>query len=78
MTNLDANITWNTPLEGLAFSLYGKNLFDQSQYGGDTQLPFPGPNSTGVNRPWAPYPAAGSFRPLSKGRQIGVEATFEF
>lgn len=78
VTNLDANITWNTPLEGLAFSLYGKNLFDQSQYGGDTQLPFPGPNSTGVNRPWAPYPAAGSFRPLSKGRQIGVEATFEF
>ncbi len=76
--SVDANITWNTPMEGLSFSLYGKNLLDEVQYGGDTQLPFPGPNSTGVNRPYAYYPAAGSFRPLSKGRQIGVEASFEF
>ena len=76
--SLDANITWNTPMEGLSFSVYGKNLLDQLQYGGDTQLPFPGPNSTGVNQPFAPFPAAGSFRPLSKGRQLGVEASFEF
>ena len=78
IVNLDANITWNTGLEGLAFSIYGKNLLDQAQYGGDTQLPFPGPQSTFVNRPFGVNPAFGSFRPLSKGRQIGAEVTFEF
>lgn len=78
IVNLDANVTWNTPVDGLAFSVYGKNLLDEAQYGGDTQLPFPGPNSTRVNRPFAPFPALGSFRPLSKGRQLGAEVTFEF
>lgn len=78
ITNLDANITWNTPLDGLAVSVYGKNLLDEAQYGGDTQLPFPGPFSTGVNRPFGEFPAAGSFRPLSKGRQVGLELTFDF
>ncbi len=78
VVNLDANVTWNTAIEGLALSLYGKNLLDQAQYGGDTQLPFAGPRSTGVNRPFASDPALGSFRPLSKGRQLGVEATFAF
>lgn len=78
IVNLDANVTWNTPVDGLAFSIYGKNLLDEAQYGGDTQLPFPGPNSTRVNRPFAPFPALGSFRPLSKGRQLGAEVTFEF
>ena len=78
-TNLDANITWNTPMEGLALSLYGKNLLDQVQAGGDTQLPFgTGAFSNGVNRPFDRFPAAGTFSPLSKGRQVGVEATFEF
>ena len=78
IVNLDANVTWNTPVDGLAFSIYGKNLLDEAQYGGDTQLPFPGPSSTRVNRPFAPFPALGSFRPLSKGRQLGAEVTFEF
>ena len=78
IVNLDANITWNTGMEGLAFSIYGKNLLDEAQYGGDTQLPFPGPQSTFVNRPFGVNPAFGSFRPLSKGRQIGAEVTFEF
>ncbi len=79
-TNLDANITWTTPMDGLSFSLYGKNLLDQVQAGGDTQLggPFAGPLSNGVNRPFDPVPAAGSLSPLMKGRQIGVEAAFEF
>ncbi len=39
MSNLEANITWVTPLEGLSLSLYGRNLFDEVQAGGDTQLP---------------------------------------
>ncbi|NVE95188.1 TonB-dependent receptor [Altererythrobacter lutimaris] len=77
--NLDANITWNTPVDGLSLSLYGKNLLDQVQAGGDTQLPFGGgPFSNGVNAPFDPSPNAGTFSPLSKGRQIGVEAAFEF
>ncbi len=78
-TNLDANVTWNTPLEGLSLSVYGKNLLDQVQAGGDTQLPFgAGAFSNGVNRPFDPSPAAGTFSPLAKGRQIGMEATFSF
>jgi len=76
--SLDANITWNTPLDGLAVSLYGKNLLDEVQAGGDTQVPFGGPRSDGNNRPFDPRPAAGTFSPLSKGRQLGVELTFDF
>jgi iron complex outermembrane receptor protein len=78
--NLDANVTWETPVEGLSFSIYGKNLLDNVQFGGDTQLPFGGPRSTGPgnDRPFADRPAGGTLSPLSKGRQVGVEALFEF
>jgi iron complex outermembrane receptor protein len=76
--NLDANITWETPMDGLSVSIYGKNLLDQVQAGGDTQLPFGGPLSNGVNRPFDAYPAGATLSPLSKGRQIGAEMTFEF
>ena len=76
--NLDVNITWNTGLEGLAFSVYGKNLLDEVQAGGDTQLPFGGPLGNGVNRPFDAFPAAGTLSPLAKGRQIGAEVTFSF
>ena len=76
--NLDANVTWDTPLDGLAFSVFGKNLLDEVQAGGDTQLPFGGPLSNGVNRPFDFFPAAGTFSPLAKGRQLGAEVTFEF
>lgn len=77
--NLTANITWMTPMEGLSLSLYGKNLLDEVQAGGDTQLPFgSGAFSNGVNRVFDPAPAAGTFSPLSKGRQVGIEAAFEF
>ena len=77
--NLDANVTWETPIDGLAFSIYGKNLLDQVQAGGDTQIPFgSGPFSNGENRPFDNSPAAGTLSPLSKGRQVGAEVTFEF
>jgi iron complex outermembrane receptor protein len=77
--NLDANITWETPINGLSFSVYGKNLLDEVQVGGDTQLPFGGGAfSNGVNAPFDPSPAAGTFSPLSKGRQVGAEVTFAF
>jgi iron complex outermembrane receptor protein len=75
---LDANITWETPIEGFELSLYGRNLFDQVQAGGDTQLPFGGPLSDGTNIPFDAYPAGGTLSPLSKGRTVGVEAVFEF
>ena len=65
-------------MDGLSVSIYGKNLLDQVQAGGDTPLPLGGPLSNGVNRPFDPYPAGGTLSPLSKGRQIGAEMTFEF
>ena len=77
--NLEANITWVTPLEGFSVSVYGRNLFDEVQAGGDTQLPFGnGDFSNGVNRPFDPSPAAGTFSPLSRGRTVGIEGVFEF
>lgn len=75
---LEVNVTWNTPVEGLSFSVYGRNLFDEVQEGGDTQVPFGGPRSTGVRLPFADNPAAGTFTPLLRGRNVGVEALFEF
>jgi iron complex outermembrane receptor protein len=78
LSNLEANITWNTPVKGLSLSLYGRNLLDQVQEGGDTQVPFAGPNSTGVRRPFAPNPTGGTFSPLMRGRNVGIEAMFEF
>ncbi|MEO0462800.1 MAG: TonB-dependent receptor [Pseudomonadota bacterium] len=78
ISNLEANITWVTPLEGFSLSLYGRNLFDEVQAGGDTQLPFGGPRSTGVPQPFADNPTAGTFSPLQRGRNIGIEALFEF
>ncbi len=78
ISNLEANITWVTPMDGLSFSVYGRNLFDEVQVGGDTQIPFGGALSNGVNQPFGAAPAAGTFSPLSKGRQLGVEALFEF
>ncbi len=79
---LEANITWNTPVQGLSLSLYGRNLLDQVQEGGDTQVPFgptfPGATSTGVRRPFGLQPTAGTFSPLMRGRNVGIEAMFEF
>ncbi|WP_066045849.1 MULTISPECIES: TonB-dependent receptor [Sphingomonadales] len=78
LQNLEANITWNTPVDGLSLSVYGRNLLDEVQEGGDTQVPFGGPNSTGVRQPFAPNPTQGTFTPLMRGRNIGIEALFEF
>jgi len=78
VSNLEANITWVTPIEGFSLSVYGRNLLDQVQVGGDTQIPFGGPLSNGVGTPFQAFPAAGTFSPLSRGRNVGVEAVFEF
>ena len=76
---LDADLTWNLPVKGISLSVYGRNLLDEVQFGGDTQIPFgAGAFSDGNNRPFDPRPAAGTFSPLYKGRGVGVEATFDF
>lgn len=81
---LDANITWDTPVQGVSLSLYGKNLLDEVQAGNDTQLPFGGniapliglPSlANGLNRPYDRAPAVGTLAPLKKGRLIGLELT---
>jgi iron complex outermembrane receptor protein len=46
---LEANVTWQTPVEGLSLSVFAENILDEVQAGGDTQLPFggvPGVNGT--------------------------------
>ncbi|MFN4038440.1 MAG: TonB-dependent receptor [Erythrobacter sp.] len=78
LSMLEANITWVTPVPGLSLSLYGRNLLDQVQEGGDTQVPFAGPRSNGIQQPFQAFPGGGTFSPLMRGRNIGIEAMFEF
>ena len=75
---VDVDITWETPVQGLSASFYGKNLLDEVQIGNDTQLPFPGPNSTNQNFSYAAQPARGTFQPLKKGRLLGLELTYVY
>ena len=80
---LFADLTWSTPIDGVAFSIYGRNLLDEATAGNDTQLGFtsgtpfgqPGEFSNGVNQPFDPNPAAGTFSPLNRGRVLGFEIT---
>ncbi len=77
--NLDGTIAWKLPAGGWTVSLYGHNMLDAVQFGGDTQIGFgAGPFSDGNNRPFDPAPAAGTFSPLVKGRVIGAEVALEF
>ena len=76
---LDASLALHLADSGLTFRIYGRNLLDEVQFGGDTQLPFAGGAfSDGNNRPYDPRPAAGTFSPLAKGRVLGVELAAEF
>lgn len=75
---LEVDVTWDTPYEGLSLSIYGENLLDEVLAGGDTQLPFGGPLSTGVTETFADNPTAGTFSPLKRGRVFGFEATYRF
>lgn len=77
--SLNASIALDLPHPAMRFSLYGRNLLDQMQLGGDTQLAFAGgPNSNGQERPFDPQPAAGTFSPMMKGRQIGLQWDMRF
>ena len=75
--NVSANLAWETPVDGVSLSLYGTNLLDEVQVGGDTQLPFPGPRGNGLNQPFGENPALTTFSPLKKGRVVGLELTIK-
>jgi iron complex outermembrane receptor protein len=76
---LDASVTLNLGDPAIRLTVFGRNLFDEVQFGGDTQLPFAGGSlSDGNNRPYDPNPAAGTFSPLAKGRTVGLEAAMDF
>ena len=72
---IDANLTWETPYDGFSVSVFGDNLLDEVQVGNETQLPFPGPLSNGVQTPYQEFPGGGTFSPLKKGRVVGIEFT---
>lgn len=75
--NLDADLTWSLSPRKVSLSLYGRNLLDQTQFGGDTQLGFAGgPYSDGNNRPFDPRPFAGTFSPVNKGRVVGIQVAY--
>lgn len=75
---LDFNIAYNTPIEGLTAALYGRNMLDEVQVGGDTQTPFGGPLSNGVQAPFDQFPAGGTFSPLNRGRTLGLELSYRY
>jgi len=67
---LDAGLDYMTANGHWIFSIYGRNLLDSVNHGGDTQLP-----DTLV----APtLPLGGTFSPLSKGQVVGLEVTFNY
>lgn len=82
--NLEANLAWKDG-NGLTVSIFAKNLLDEVQHGGDTQLGtatqaaiFGGPLSTGVDVPFGANPKTGTFSPLNKGRVLGFEIGYDF
>ncbi len=76
---LDASLALGCDACGVTLRLFGRNLLDEVQFGGDTQLGFGGgPFSDGDTAPFDPAPAAGTFSPLLKGRTLGLELLAEF
>jgi iron complex outermembrane receptor protein len=75
---LDASVGVNLGNPAIRVTLFGRNLLDELQFGGDTQLPFAGGVlSDGNNRPFDPNPSAGTFSPVFKGRTVGVEVSMD-
>jgi len=65
---LDAGLDFALQDGRWVFSLYGHNLLNDVNHGGDTQLP-----------PMiGPVPAGGTFSPLAKGRIAGFQVTFNY
>lgn len=72
---IDANLSF-TPADGhITFSVYGKNLTNETTYGNDAVLPDTA--MFGGDGPAGPRPLP-TFSPLGRGRVIGGEMRFEF
>lgn len=65
---LDAGFDFYSNDGSWVFSVYGRNLLDSVEHGGDTQLP----------AALGPVPLGGTFAPLAKGQLYGVEVTYSF
>ena len=66
---IDAGIDFQSAGGHWVFSIYGRNLLNKVLHGNDTQLP------TYISQ--TPLiPLGGTFAPLSKGRRIGIEVTY--
>ncbi len=65
---LDAGLDYSTADGRWIVSLYGRNLLDSVNHGGDTQLP----------SLLGPLPLGGTFSPLSKGQVVGLEVTLNY
>lgn len=65
---LEAGIDYALADGRWVFSFYGRNLLDNVNHGGDTQLP------TVIG----PVPTGGTFSPLTKGRVLGFEVSFNY
>jgi iron complex outermembrane receptor protein len=68
LTMLDAGVDFHSNDGAWIFSLYGKNLLDEANHGGDTQLP------TAIFG----VPTGGTFSPLTAGIRYGAEVTYNF
>lgn len=76
---LSASVSLDLGDPAIRVTVFGRNLLDEVQFGGDTQLPFAGGiYSDGNNRPFDPRPAAGTFSPMEKGRTVGIEVALDF
>lgn len=65
---IDGSLNFGFGGEGVSLTIYGKNLTNDVQHGNDTQLP----------AVLGPVPLAGTFAPLARGRQVGVELNFKY
>lgn len=65
---VDGSLTFGLGSDNVSFTIYGKNLTNDVQHGNDTQLP----------AALGGVPLGGTFAPLSRGRQVGVELNFDY
>ena len=65
---LDIGLDYAMANQQWVFSLYGKNLLDEVNFGNDTQLP----DALG------PVPLGGTFSPVMPGIRYGAEVTYNF
>ncbi len=72
---LDANLSYTLDDGSVTFSVYGKNLTNETTYGNDAVLPDTA--AFGGDGPAGPRPLP-TFSPLGRGRVIGGEIRFNF